>query len=298
MSIGRRRTFTYTRCALGILRSVSAWRLAAVLLALVAAGLASGAGASATPPLRVAFLDPQRPGVAWAPADGMPTAATVRSARRFARGRAGRVAFAVADDRGRLRCFACRRTYPSASLDKAMLLVADLRRLAREDRRPAAADRALLGRMIRESSNDAADAVFARNGDAGLDAVARSADMRDFAGVGYWSGARLSAADQARFFARLDGLLPGAERAFARRLLRTVVPAQTWGIPDVSRPRWVTLFKGGWRPEAGRSLVHQAARLERDGRMVTIAVLTDGNPNHFYGRRTLRGIAERLLAEG
>jgi LmbE family N-acetylglucosaminyl deacetylase len=75
------------------------------------------------------------------------------------------------------------------------------------------------------------------------------------------------------------------------------VPWQSWGVPKVSRARgWRTFFKGGWRLTASGQLVHQIARLERPGVAITIAVLTNGNPSHGYGRWTVRGIAARLLA--
>jgi hypothetical protein len=80
-------------------------------------------------------------------------------------------------------------------------------------------------------------------------------------------------------------------------VLRTVVPEQSWGIPAAARPRgWRTLHKGGWRPGPAGALIHQAARLERGGRPVAIAVLTDGNPGAQYGAETVRGVARRLLA--
>ncbi len=73
----------------------------------------------------------------------------------------------------------------------------------------------------------------------------------------------MTAADQARFFLALDDLTPRRYRALERDLLETVSPLQTWGIPRVARPRWRTYFKGGWRPERGTLLEHQAAYLER-----------------------------------
>ena len=37
------------------------------------------------------------------------------------------------------------------------------------------------------------------------------------------------------------------------------------------------------------------ALVERDGQRIAIAVLTDGNPTHEYGRGTIEGVARRLL---
>jgi Protein of unknown function (DUF3152)/Beta-lactamase enzyme family len=226
----------------------------------------------------------------------LPTSRQVANADAFARGRQGLVSFAVVDTNGKLYCHDCRRRYVSASLVKAMLLVAYLERVSGEGRPLAASDRALLGAMIRVSDNEAADVVYARVGDAGLYRVARRAGMQRFEVYGYWANAQLTAADQARLFARLGEVVPRAHGAYVRRLLSSVVPSQSWAIPQASRPRWRTYFKGGWRSTSRGQLVHQAARLERGRLSVAIAVLTDGDPSHEYGVATVRGIAERLLA--
>jgi hypothetical protein len=120
--------------------------------------------------------------------------------------------------------------------------------------------------------------------------------MRSFRVGANWADAQVTAADQALFFVALDRLLStGRRRDYARYLLSRVAPLQSWGIPQAARPRWQVFFKGGWRPQDGAELVHQAALLERGPRRVAIAILTDGNPSVVYGRETVRGIAERLL---
>jgi hypothetical protein len=229
-------------------------------------------------------------------AAALPTSIQLLRARRFARRRAGRVSFAVVDTTGRLRCHACRRRYVTGSVIKAMLLVGYLERVGAERRPLSSGERDLLGLMIRESDNDAADDVYYSLGDAPLYRLARRAGMRRFDGYGYWGNAMVTAADQARFMARMDRLVPRRHRVYARALLSSIVPWQSWGVPKVSRARgWRTFFKGGWRLTASGELVHQIARLERPGVAITIAVLTNGNPSHGYGRWTVRGIAARLL---
>jgi V8-like Glu-specific endopeptidase len=87
---------------------------------------------------------------------GSPTLARpdVADARRYARRRAGDVAFAVIDERGRMAGFRAGRTAPAASVFKVMLLVAYLR--MRHGHRLSRGDRALLGPMIRRSDSVAA----------------------------------------------------------------------------------------------------------------------------------------------
>jgi hypothetical protein len=158
------------------------------------------------------------------------------------------------------------------------------------------ADRLRLGYMIRISDNSSADTIYRRVGDPALRALARRAGMTRFRIAGDWANATLTAADQARFFLAIDRLLPARHRAFARSLLEGVAAEHTWGIPDSSRPRWRTFFKGGWRPQEDGEFVHQGALLERGGRRVAMAVLSDRNPDMRYGERSIEGVARRLLA--
>ncbi len=85
------------------------------------------------------------------------------------------------------------RTYPSASLTKAMLMVA--------------------------------------YGSLGLGRVAHLAGMRDFTFRGVLFEAGVTAGDQARFSARIDRLVPRRHRAYALRLLGSIVSYQRWGVP-------------------------------------------------------------------
>jgi hypothetical protein len=225
-----------------------------------------------------------------------PSAAAVDAARRYAKRRRGRVSFAVADVRGGIAGMGLRRVYRSASLSKAMVLVAYLNKLARDRRRPAGQEEFWLDAMIRVSDNESATSLYRRLGPRPLRALAKRAGMRSFAVDRSWSNARVTAADQARFFVGLDRLLAPGRRAFARNLLSVIQPQQSWGVPAAARPLgWRVFFKGGWRPNGPGELVHQGALLERGGRRIAIAVLTDGGPSEPYGHATIKGVARRLL---
>jgi len=218
----------------------------------------------------------------------------VAAARAWAAGRAGDVSFAVRTER---RAWSWRGAaqYRSASLVKAMLLVAYLRR-GDVRRRPLRADeRALLGPMIRVSDNRAADAVHARVGLAALSALARRVGMRHFFPYPVWGGSTVTASDQARLFLRIDRLVPPRHRDYAMRLLRGIVPAQRWGIPAARPSGWRIAFKGGWGRGVTRQVDHQAALLTNGRLRVSIAVLTGDNPSNAYGAATLEGVAARLL---
>jgi Beta-lactamase enzyme family len=230
-----------------------------------------------------------------------PPPAALRRAQRFAAAR-GDVSFAVIDGSLGLRGYDYDRQFSSASVSKALLLAAELRRLDREGLPLDGETSALLDPMITYSDNRAADAIYARVGDEGLEEVARHAGMRDFEPIpGYWGGDRITAADIARFFYRLEANLPRSHRRYAKRLLSRITPAESWGIPQAVGDGWSIWFKGGWRPPGGRHntgpVSHQAALLEhRRGERLALAVLTDEAPWGGGGFDAIEGVARRLLA--
>lgn len=119
--------------------------------------------------------------------------------------------------------------------------------------------------------------------------------MRRFATRPGWANTRVTAADQARLFARIDKLVPRRHRRYARSLLSGIIERQRWGVPRALPPDERIFFKGGWRPAATGWIVHQAALVERGRTRVAIAVLTDHDRSREYGRATIREIAERAL---
>ena len=226
-----------------------------------------------------------------------PTPAGLADAREFSATRAGLVSFAAIDSRGHLRGHHADRLYPAASTVKAMVLAAELRRLAAAGGPIDRTTRSLLSSMVRYSDNEATDAIYARVGDVALLDIARRAGMSGFRAAGHWGNAQIAAADAARLFGALDRVLPRRHRRFGQRLLGSIVASQSWGIPVAAGNEWAARFKGGWLP--GRALVHQAAELrERGGpRVIALAVLTDEQPSFGYGVATVRGIADRLLRD-
>ena len=231
-----------------------------------------------------AAVDPRVPS-GWQP--------DVRAAREYAARRAGDVSFSV---RTRERAWGhdSRRSLNSASVYKAMLLVAYLDHPTVRGRALRDSDRAVLAPMIRYSDNDTATRVHDFVGPASIDRLARRARMRDFRLSTIWGLSQINADDQTRYFLRLPELVVRRHRAYARKLLAGIVAEQRWGIAE-ARPRgWKLYFKGGWG--SGTGLVsHQVALLERGRQRVSVAIMTTGSPDHEYSRQTLRGVATRLL---
>jgi len=257
-----------------------AFRIYLALLTVALSGAAAAPASEAAPhPAAAPALRPWR--------------AHVREAREYAQTRAGEISFGVRTRRG-LRGVGVGRGVPSASVVKAMLLVAYLREPDVRGRRLGAADRALLGPMIRWSSNAAASQVCNIVGTGGLTRLARRAHMTHFHATRPWGLSTVDVADQTRFLLHIDRHVPRRHRGYAMRLLRSVVPSQSWGIGRV-RPRgWALYFKGGWGSGTGWA-DHQVALLRRGRRRLSVAILITSSPSHAYGNETLRGISKRLL---
>jgi Beta-lactamase enzyme family len=233
-----------------------------------------------------------------APAQGVPPPnwkSRMAAAERYAEGRSGAVSFAVVDEAGRLHGYHARAIAPSASLLKAMLLVAYLRRGDVRNRALEQWERDLLGPMIRRSDNAAATRIVGLVGAARLDALARAAGMEHFRlHWPIWGLSEITPRGQALFFSRIDRLVPLAHRRYAMRQLETVVPAQRWGVGQVPHTGWRLYFKGGWG--SGTGLVdHQVALYRAGGERFSFALFTRFDPDHEYGKETLRGLAARLL---
>ena len=227
---------------------------------------------------------------------GYPRKRSVAAARRYLSGRQGVKSFAVISSEGRMYGSEIHRRFISASVVKAMLLVAYLDMVAAQHRPLNSTDRSILYPMIHVSDNAAATRAQSRVGNGRVRALARRAGMTDFSIVGIWANAILTAADQARFFFEMDSLIAKRFRSYADFLLSHIVGFESWGIPAVARPRgWKVYFKGGWRPTGRGQLVHQIARLRRGKTKIAIAVMTDGDPSMGYGIRTIEGVARRLL---
>jgi|SRR5829696_594976 len=224
-----------------------------------------------------------------------PWHARVRDATHFLADRTGSASFALIDERGRIHGYRRGVQYSSASLVKAMLLVAysDRKDVRRRGLRPS--ERHLLGPMIRVSDNDAATEIYRRVGVDGLNRLARRARMRGFEANPVWGGCQVTARDQARFFARIRALLPKLHRNYALSLLRRIVSYERWGIPPARPPDWRIYFKGGWFRDDEGWRVHQAALLRRRDRRIAIAVLTRGSPSLEYGAATIEAVTSRLL---
>jgi hypothetical protein len=217
----------------------------------------------------------------------------LEQARAYAATRVGTISFAVRTGRKLYRSDAY-RSFSSASVVKAMLMVAYLNHESVRGRRLHGGDLDLLEPMIRWSDNVAATQIRNFVGNGALEQLADRVGMGRFAAHPVWGGSQITAAGQTKLFRRIDRYVVRRHRRTALRLLGSVIPAQRWGIAQVQPRGWALYFKGGWGSGSG-AVDHQVALLRRGKRRVAVAILTSGSLDHGYGKQTLEGVAGRLL---
>jgi Beta-lactamase enzyme family len=212
----------------------------------------------------------------------------------YAHSRTGDIAFAVRTDHT-YHGYRANHVEWSASVLKAMLMVAYLNRPSVRSRALDSYDNSLLYPMITRSDNAAASSVDTIVGDSGLDALAHRVGMTHFQAISpIWGESHITAADQTKFFFNIDNFIVKRHRAYGMHLLASVTPSQRWGIGEVAPRGWHLYFKGGWGYGTGL-MDHQVVLLKRGCARVSLAVLTMYDGSHDYGKDTLKGIFERLL---
>jgi hypothetical protein len=212
----------------------------------------------------------------------------------YARSRVGDIAFAVRTDH-RFYGFRANHVEWSASVVKAMLLVAYLDLPSVANRPLDGYDVSLLIPMIEHSDNTAATTVIGIVGLSGLRALAARVGMKNFEPVlPIWGETHITPADQTKLFYSIDSYIVPLHRKFGMHLLASITPAQRWGIGEVTPHGWTPYFKGGWG--SGTGLIdNQVVLLKRGCSRASLAVLTMRDGSHDYGKQTLKGIFERLL---
>jgi hypothetical protein len=275
--------------------------LAIVAVVVAAASVAFGTPASGAPnpagARSIGAARAHKPPACLVPGVGKPLDQVwhpdMRAAIRYRRQRTGDIAFAVRTE-GRFWGYRPDHVEWSASVVKAMLLVAYLDRPSVAHRELNGHDGSLLGPMITRSDNTAATEVDDIVGDGGLEALAHRVGMTHFATAAIWGETHITARDQTRFFLHIDSFIAKRHRGYALHLLASVIPSQRWGIGEVAPTGWKLYFKGGWGYGTGL-LDHQVVLLRRGCARVSLAVLSMYDGSHSYGKATLKGMFARLL---
>ncbi len=214
------------------------------------------------------------------------------------RSRSSIVSLTVADRRTGVVCRLQEgRRYDSASVVKATILGALLRKALDQHRFLTSAETRLATAMITQSDNNAATALWNDVGRTSLQRFLNRAKMTEtqLGPGGYWGLTQITARDELtllRLLTSSNSVLDAASRGYELNLMARVIPSQRWGVP-AGTPAGVTVHvKNGWlpRPTYGWR-INSIGCFSGHGRDYMIAVLTENNPTMAYGVRTVENVA-------
>lgn len=167
-------------------------------------------------------------------------------------------------------------------------------------------DDALATKMIQNSDNDAAIALFDEvGGVAGMAKVNKRLQLQNttIGTGGYFGETETSAADQLILLTALtssDSPLDAASRAYALDLMRNVDSDQNWGVTVSADNPSAAAVKNGWLPvddDDGRWAVTSMGVVTADGHQILMAVFTQHQDAEQYGIDYIEQ-ASKLVAAG
>jgi hypothetical protein len=219
------------------------------------------------------------------------TAAT----RAFVHARAGNVTAAVENLwTGRTYVYRPGVAEHTASIVKLDILETLLRQHQLRGTALSAWERATAQKMIEESDNASATALWNQVGGAsGVAAYNRRAGLRGTHPNVAWGLTTTTALDQIRLLRELvfrHGLLDRTRQRYALGLMSHVEAGQRWGVSAGVPGDDQIALKNGWLPYGGWQ-VNSVGRIKGRHRHYLIAVLTSGDPSEAYGIDTIEGIS-------
>jgi hypothetical protein len=149
--------------------------------------------------------------------------------------------------------------------------------------------------MIEDSLNSAADALWAEDGPSAIGAFEQAAGLvNTIPGPdGFWGATTTTALDRLAMLRTLvfpNHLLTPASQAYELGLMQHVTPEQDWGATG-GVPAGVTVaLKNGFQLIDGWQM-NTTGWVDGDGRDYLVAVLTNGNPDEYYGIQTVNAVS-------
>ena len=193
-----------------------------------------------------------------------------------------------------------RRRFDSASAVKTIILGALLHKAHAEHRKLTTRERRLAWRMITESDNHAATALWNDVGQHSLRRFLHLAGMGETKLSQAWGLTRITARDETILLQHLlhpNPVLTTPARYYELYLMAHVIPAQRWGVPAGAPDNFRVHVKNGWAPLPFADSpwwVNSTGCFTHRGRHYTIVVLTQGNASAATGIRTIEDIAFRV----
>jgi hypothetical protein len=235
-------------------------------------------------------------GKAVQPPPESPTAALADAVTARTQGIAGHTAVGVLDlTTGTTTSYEADVALPTASIVKVDILAA---LLLKTDGDPTQGQEALAKRMIRNSDNNAATALWkaiggakglaAANQQLGLTATTPGTQAR-------WGLTTTTVSDQLRLLSAIftdDSPLDAESRGFIRTLMGNVADDQQWGVSAADDPGGDTFYvKNGWLPRSSGWIVNSVGEVQHGGHHLLVVALSDGRPSKTVGISVLEGIS-------
>lgn len=214
-------------------------------------------------------------------------------------GRASTVGLMETDSRTGITCqFHAAWHFYAASVIKATILAALLRKAQEEHRHLSASEKNLAWLMITRSDNNAATALWNDVGMRRMQHFLNLAKMRQTRLARAWGLSLITANDEILLLSLLSTpsrILSKASRVYARYLMAHVIGWQRWGVP-AGAPRSVRVHvKNGWLPYgSGGWEINSIGFFTSPDRVYAMAILTYDNPSMAYGIYTIEGAAEAI----
>jgi len=217
---------------------------------------------------------------------------------------AGRAAVGVTDQAtGVTVVYHGTESFDTASIVKADILAVLLLQLQQVGASIGAADRQLAARMIEDSDNAAASALWrAVGGGPGLEAGNDVLGLeRTVPGPGpYWGSTLTTVADQLRLLAVLASArspLSAAARGYELGLMRDVEAGQNWGVTKAASTGTRPAVKNGWLPARPRGLwvINSIGVIRHGGHKLALVVLSAGNPSQSVGISLVQAAAATVV---
>jgi beta-lactamase class A len=193
--------------------------------------------------------------------------------------------------------------FDTASIVKVDILAALLLQAQDAGRRLTEAEKAYATKMIENSDNTSASALWREIGRAaGLDAANERFGLTETsAGDGeLWGLTQTTAADQLVLLRQVfgqDSVLSTASRTYVQGLMERVEADQQWGISAAAAGgSWA--LKNGWLPRSTTGLwdVNSIGRVTVDGAAYLVAVLSRGTVSQGQGRALVEAAARAAVS--
>ncbi|MFF4397750.1 serine hydrolase [Streptomyces sp. NPDC001480] len=193
--------------------------------------------------------------------------------------------------------------FDTASIVKVDILATLLLQAQDAGRHLTAAEKAYATKMIENSDNDSATALWHTIGTAdGLDAANKRFGLTDTTGGEgeLWGLTQTTAADQLVLLQQVfgdDSKLSEASRAYVQGLMKTIEPDQDWGVSAAADgSAWA--LKNGWlaRSTTGLWDVNSIGRVTAGGDDYLVAVLSNGNAGQATGISLVEAAAKATVS--